>query len=72
MLKFISAWLGLCCTLIGTLFIFLRDEMPGEITILTIPESMLLTLFGVFLMYMGREYLPGLLGDFFGRDGGSD
>lgn len=46
--------------------------MPPEITILTIPESMLLTLVGIFLMYMGREYLPGLLGEFFGSDGGSD
>ncbi|GAA6171080.1 hypothetical protein NBRC116592_07500 [Colwellia sp. KU-HH00111] len=71
MIKFISAWLGICCTVFGVIFTFLRDEIPSEFVVLTVPQSLLLAVLGILLMYIGRPYLPALLSDFFDSDNAS-
>ena len=71
-MRLISGWLGICCTVIGILSIVFQYQIPPEANILNIPDSILLTIFGVLLMYIGREYLPIVLGYILGSDDNSD
>lgn len=71
-MKLILGWLGICFAVLGVLSIGLQDQIPPEDNLLDVPESILLTIVGVFFMYVGREYLPAGIGYLFGGDGGDD
>lgn len=72
MLKLYSAYSGIFCTTIGILSVVFHDEIPAEKYILSVPGSYALAVFGILLIFIGREYLPVWLTYLFRSDDGSE
>ena len=54
-----SGWIGMCCLAIGILSILPIENKLDRITSIT------LIIVGVILMFYGRKYLPGWIGNLF-------
>jgi len=64
--------IGIMCTVVGGLSIYTQDKMPREDQLFEQGGSIILTLIGVGLMFIGRKYLLALIGYSFSDDDSDD
>lgn len=61
-MRIFSGWLGICCTVVGSLSVVFYSEIPEESHLFDMPGYIILTAVGIVLMYIGRRYLLAWLG----------